>query len=139
MAEKRVTLTLPHLKSQHYIVLIQVTIFKNKNKGCHFFLPESLKLDRTQGKRRQILIHIHRQAFALLHTCTLTNEHSHIAADTHIRQTSRHFSPSDVRALFSSLQWSGRKKKISIWFKWHHREIFLVYFVPKNWKKINYI
>lgn len=43
LAEKCVTLIIPHLKSQHYIVLIQVTILKNKNNGCHFFLSESLK------------------------------------------------------------------------------------------------
>lgn len=42
LAEKCVTLIIPHLKSQHYIVLIQVTILKNKNNGCHF-LSESLK------------------------------------------------------------------------------------------------
>lgn len=49
-----------------------------------------------------------KQAFALLHTCTLTNEHSysHIAANTHIHQTSHHFPrrTTDVRALFSFLQ-----------------------------------
>lgn len=57
-----------------------------------------------------------KQAFALLHSCTLTNEHScshsHFDANTHIQQTSFPLhQTTDVRALFSFLQESGRKKK----------------------------
>lgn len=100
LAEKCVTLIIPQLKSQHYIVLIQVTISKNKKITNVIFFPfrvTEIRLDRywytytETGVRTIAYLHTHRWAFmfSFTHFCAHTC--------THIQQTSRHFPASDHR------------------------------------------
>ena len=86
------------------------------------------------GKFRQILIHIHRNRQKYWCILALTNEHllshSYITASTHRRSTNTIF---PIRCQSFLYNKSGEKKKISIWFKWHH--VIFLFIFPNNWEK----
>lgn len=138
MAEKCVTLIIPHLKSQHYILLIQVTIFKTKIMDV---ISSSLSHWNNLGHRKNgdrywyiytetgictiAYLHTHKWAFIFSHCCKHTfNKHPIIFP----------VGPqmSELSLVFYDSKEGG---KISIWFKWHNRVIFLVYLFPKIGKK----
>lgn len=75
LAEIHVTLKIPHLKTQHYIVLIQMT-----KQKC-FFLSELLQLEQTQEKWRHTLKHIHINSH--LYYCILAHSQMSIRVPIH--------------------------------------------------------
>lgn len=140
----KVTLTTPHLKSPHYILLLQLPKAKIINVDSSF-LSHWNEIGHG-GEWRQT--HTKTWTFEQLRTCTLKNEHlcSHSHFATHAHAHTHHSLPPPIGSQMSELfrfstvtrKKQNREKRgggKGIWSRWHHHTILLVYLFPKSWKK----